>query len=394
MEELNLVNFAVLAFLIVIAPYIGRLFKIPIIVSEMVLGALAFYSGILKNSHELEILAQIGFLYLMFLAGMEVDLRGFLQLGKRFYKRAFFYFVLLYGFATVIVVVLNLPFLYIATFPVMSVGVIITLIRTYGKDNEWLNIALKIGIVGELVSIVALVIVNGVYSYGLTSLSLYKTLGILIGFIVVIAVLFRVGKIAIWWKPKLRLWFMPPSDSNSQDIRFSMMLFFVLIMVVGLLSLELVLGAFLAGMIVATFFAYKTDMIHKLNDVGFGFFVPAFFIHVGSTLDLTKVFADYSVLVHGILIILGMLAIRMLSATIVFKSYFKSVKNTMLYAFSDCMPLTFLVATASLGYSLEAIDEKTYYAFIIAAILEGILFNMAIKFIYNFKSHKIKQDKP
>ncbi|PAF43113.1 cation:proton antiporter [Helicobacter sp. 11S02629-2] len=384
MEELDLVNFAVLAALIVIAPYIGKLFRFPIIVSEMILGALAFYSGILKNSHELEILSQIGFLYLMFLAGMEVDLRGFLQLGKRFYKRAFFYFVLLYGFACIIVVVLRLPFIYIVVFPVMSVGVIITLIRTYGKDNEWLSVALKIGIIGELISITALVIINGIYSYGLGSLSFYKTLGILVGFLIVIAFFFKIGKIVIWWRPKLRLWFMPPSDSNSQDIRFSMMLFFVLIMIVGLLSLELVLGAFLAGMIVATFFAYKMDMVHKLSDIGFGFFVPAFFIHVGSTLDLTKVFADYAVLLQGILIILGMFAVRIVSATIVFKSYFKSVKNTILYAFSDCMPLTFLVATASLGYSLDAIDEKTYYAFIIAAILEGILFNMAIKFIYNF----------
>lgn len=40
------------------------------------------------------------------------------------------------------------------------------------------------------------------------------------------------------------------------------------------------------------FFPHKSELIHKLNDVGFGFFVPLFFIHVGSTLDLKLVFLN------------------------------------------------------------------------------------------------------
>ena len=56
--------------------------------------------------------------------------------------------------------------------------------------------------------------------------------------------------------------------------------------IVQILELETVLGAFLAGMILSTYFHYQKGLSEKLNDFGFGFFIPLFFIYVGSTLDL------------------------------------------------------------------------------------------------------------
>ncbi|PAF51542.1 cation:proton antiporter [Helicobacter sp. 13S00477-4] len=379
----NLFIFAIIAILILIAPYVSKITRIPIVVVEMILGALAYYFGIFKHSEGFNIVAEVGFLFLMFLCGMEVDLRGFRQLGKTFLKRAGVYFTVLYVIATLMVLLLRLPPIYIAAFPVMSLGMIMALIKDYGKNTPWLDLALKIGIIGELVSIAVLVIINGSYSYGLT-IDLYKTLAVLLLFLLVIIGLFQIGKIMFWWFPSLKLFIMPYNDENNQDIRFSIMLFFGLIVVVMWLGLEIVLGAFLAGMIVATFFPYKHELVHKLNDIGFGFFVPLFFIHVGSTLDLSLIIHTPSLLLQGMLIVIGMISLRLLSATIAFKSYFKSAKNTVLFALSDSMPLTFLVATATLGLQLNAMDQNTYYSFLLAAIFEGIVFTILIKIVYIF----------
>ena len=169
------------------------------------------------------------------------------------------------------------------------------------------------------------------------------------------------------------------------------MLFFVLIGITNLIGIEDVLGAFLAGMVVATFFAYKHDMVHKLNDVGFGFFVPLFFIYVGSTLKIEEILQDYRIVINGISIAFGMLFVRLIAANVAFGSYFKSIKNTTLFALSDCMPLTFLVAVATLGLGLNAISQSQYYSLIIAASFEGVFFTIFIKIIvYTIKPTRKK----
>lgn len=386
----NLVTFAIISILIVFAPFVSKVTKIPIVVVEMVLGALAYYLGIVKHSEAFDTLAEVGFLFLMFLCGMEVDLRGFKRLGKTFLKRAGIYFLVLYVVAASAVLLLKLPPIYIAAFPVMSLGMIMALIKDYGKNMPWLDLALKVGIIGELVSIAVLVIINGTYSYGLT-IDLYKTLAVLLLFILVIVGVFQMGRILFWWFPNLKLFIMPYDDPNNQDIRFSMMLFFGLIVIVIWLGLESVLGAFLAGMIVATFFPYKHELIDKLNDIGFGFFVPLFFVHVGTTLDLGLIIHTPTLMLHGMFIVVAMISLRLLSATIAFRTYFKSAKNTVLFALSDSMPLTFLVATAALGLQLKAMDQNTYYSFLLAAIFEGIIFTIFIKLVYNlWKVKKVK----
>lgn len=387
MHDFGLLTFAIIALLIVTAPYISRLSRIPVSVVEILLGAFACYFGIFKGSETLDVVAHVSFLYLMLLAGMEVDLRGFSKLGKTFYKKACLYFIVLYALSISIVLLFNLKWIYITIFPVMSLGMIVTLIRDYGKNREWLNVALKIGVVGELVSITALVVVQNSYGQNvgnITSWTFYKSFVFLVLFMIAFLIIFRLGKIVFWWKPTIKLWFMPTDDNNNQDIRFSFMLFFILISITTFMDIEDVLGAFLAGMVIATFFAYKHDMVHKLNDIGFGFFVPLFFVYVGSTLDIKEILSNYYVVLYGVYIAFGMLIVRLIAANIAFGSYFKSLKNTTLFALSDCMPLTFLVAIAKMGLDLHAITQEQYYSLVIAATFEGIFFTIFIKIIFHF----------
>lgn len=384
MHNTELISFGVIALLIVIAPYISRITRIPVSVVEIIVGAIACYYGIFESSETLKTIAHVSFLFLMLLAGMEVDLRGFSKLGKVFYKQALLYFVTLYALAAFIVAVFHLKWIYLAIFPVMSLGMIMTLIRDYGKHREWLSVALKIGIVGELVSIAALVMVQNGYgnAESVYSWTFYKPFILLGLFIFCFIILFRIGKILFWWKPTLKLWFMPTNNENNQDIRFSFMLFFVLIGITILMSIEDVLGAFLAGVIVAAFFSYKHDMVHKLNDIGFGFFVPLFFIYVGSTLRLDIIFRDLHIILNGIYTAFAMLVVRLIAANVAFGSHFKNTKNTTLFALSDCMPLTFLVAVAAIGLNVGAISNEQYYSLIIAATFEGIFFTIFIKIIF------------
>ncbi|CAJ99231.1 cation:proton antiporter [Helicobacter acinonychis] len=373
-------TFALIMLLIVIAPYVSGFFRLPITVVEILFGSIGAYLGLIEPTKGFEVMSEIGFLFLMFLCGLEVEIYLFKKLGASLLKRILAYFLILYTLSFILTFSFGLEPIFMVIFPIVSLGMIMTLIKDYGKETLWLDLVLKVGVIGELLSIVGLVVVDGVYSHGL-GVDLVKDLGILIVFLILIIVAFQIFKILFWWFPHLRLFVMPKTNQFNQDVRFSLMLFFSLVAIVVWLKIEMVLGAFLAGLVVSTFFPHKSELIHKLNDVGFGFFVPLFFIHVGSTLDLKLVFLNPHLILEGALIVAGMLGLHLIASSLLWHKYFKETKNLFSFALGVSMPLTFLVTTAAVGLKAQAILPNTYYALLLAAIFEGVLFTIVIKML-------------
>ena len=197
--------------------------------------------------------------------------------------------------------------------------------------------------------------------------------------------------IIFWWFPDLRLLLMPDSSKSNQDIRYSMMLFFIMVVIVSLLHIELALGAFLSGLIISNYFKYKKELHHKLNEFGFGFLIPLFFVYIGTTLDFNLIFTDKSIVLHALQICVIMIAIRLIAAGLVFNSYFKTIKSVLLFALSDAMPLTFLIAMATLGLNIGALQKEQYYSFVLSAMLEAVLFMIIIKIILHFTEDSKKE---
>lgn len=383
----DLVMFGIISILIFLAPLITRITKLPLVVIQMLLGAFAINSGILEHSVAVKEVSRIGFLFLMFLAGIEVDLKGFIALGASFSKRVLLYFFVLYTATIIAVSILKLPVIYVAAFPVMSLGMIMALLKDYGKKEVWLNLALKIGIIGELISISALVMLDGYYSFGI-GFELYKTLGILVVFLGLVVIAFRFFSIIFWWFPFLRLVLIPKNGTMNQDIRYSMMMFFAMIVIVSMLRIEAALGAFLAGMVLSSFFRYQKELTEKLSDFGFGFLVPLFFTYIGSTLDFESIFRDKEIVIRALVMCGAMITVRIIATSTVFYGVLKSTRNIILFALSDSMPLTFLVATATLGVNIGALTKYEYFSFVLAAMFEGIVFTILIKIIFTLTKHK------
>ncbi len=378
----HLISLGMISVLLMFSPFFSRLVRIPPSVVEILLGASAAYFGIIHSLDEIfYVLSKIGFFFLMFLAGMEVELKGFIKLGRSFIKRVFIYFFTTYTLATIIVFTADYPPFYIIAFPVMSVGMIVALLKYYGKNQIWLNMALKIGILGEFLSILALVVVNGFYSHGLT-FEFYKTLFIFFIFIFFIFMLFTLARIIFWWFPVLKLYFIPREISMNEDIRFAMMLFFALIAIVLYLKIDVILGAFFAGMIIANFFQYNQELPKKLHDFGFGFLIPLFFIYVGSTLDINIILENKYLFIDSLQLMGIMLLLHLCAHWMAHRFYFKNLLILVLGAFSSSIPLTFLVVTATLGESIGAISRIEYFTFVIAAISEGVFFVFIIKLLH------------
>lgn len=370
-----------LSLLVIFSPFLSRVTKIPVVVVEILMGSLAGYFGFLEENELFKIIAKVGFLYLMFLAGMEVNLKEFGFAKSSLLQRTIVYFAMLYGCSFALYVYFDLSAVYLVAFPIFSLGMLMALVKEYGKNEPWLALALNIGIIGELVSIMALTILSGGLEYGFNREFAF-TMGGLIAFMIGFVLVFKGIRILFWWYPGLKVLIMPHDDGKDQDVRFSMALMFMMVAVMLYLKIDVVLGAFLAGVFIASYFKHKTELPHKLSSFGFGFLVPIFFIHVGSTLSLDA-FSDPKILMSALFIASAIIGIRFLSSFVAYGGYL-GFKNTILFALSDSMPLTFTVAIATLGYEAAAITHDEYNSFIVASMGSGIFLMVVIKILYTF----------
>ncbi|MCG3670390.1 cation:proton antiporter [Aliarcobacter butzleri] len=375
--------------IIMAAPIISKMIKTPVVVIEITLGLVCGYLGLIYSDETLKLVAKFGFVYLMFLAGLEINFKLVKIIKATLAVNVILYFILLYTISGLVCWLFGLGLTYFVALPIFSLGMIMMLLKEYGKEQPWLNLALSIGVVGEIISILALTLFSGWTEYGFTSNFFYSILTIAL-VIVAIILLLRVSYVLFWWFPEIRNFIIPENqdDKHDQDIRFSLSLLLIFVSIMLILKIDVVLGAFTTGLFFKMFFNQKHELLEKIESFGYGFFAPIFFIYTGSTVKLDMVTLD--ILHHAIFIMCAIITIRLISSYLVFYNYLK-FKQTMLFALSDSMPLTFMVAIAMLSYNYGLISQNEYFSFIIASMLDGLFLMVLIRKLY--KTFDIKTTK-
>ena len=368
--------------IIMASPVVSKIIKAPVVVVEIVLGVIAGYLGLIYADDTLKLVAKFGFVYLMFLAGLEINFKLVKVIKATLALNVILYFVFLYSIAGLVCWLFGLGLTYFVALPIFSLGMIMMLIKEYGKEQQWLNLALSIGVVGEIISILALTLFSGWTEHGL-SVSFFISILTIISVVAITILGLRVFYIAFWWFPELKKFLIPDSknDRYDQDIRFSISSLLILVSIMLILKIDVVLGAFTAGLFFKMFFSQKHELQEKIESFGFGFFAPIFFIYTGSTVKLDII--DMDILQHAMFIMAAIISIRLISSYLVFFKYLK-FRQTLLFALSDSMPLTFTVAIAMLSYNYGLITQPEYFSFIIASMIDGLFLMVVIRKIYKW----------
>ncbi len=367
-----------------ISPFFSKFFHIPTPATEIIFGTIAASLGLLQEHYLFKLIAEVGFFYLMLMAGMEVDLRIFYNKKSSIIKEGILYLLLLYVISFIGVLYFELNKILIIILPMLSVGLILTLYKDYSKATKWLNLSMVIGTMGELISIVLLTLAGAALEFGM-GIELYKSIAYLILFMIAIVIIFRLLKILFWWHPELKLILMPHVDHEEKDIRLSMSIFFLLIAIMLFLHLEIAFGAFIAGIFINSFFEHKKELPEKLSSFGFGFLVPIFFVYIGSTLNINDLLSS-KLLLNTLFITLLMIIPRILASFVFIKML--NLKETILLGLSHSMPLTLLIAFATIAYNSQSIDHFLYISLILASIVEVIFVMISIKLITKLKARK------
>jgi Kef-type K+ transport system membrane component KefB len=368
--------------ILVLSPFLSRLLKIPTTPIEIILGAIAAYIGFIGHNQFFETIAEFAFLYLMFLAGMEVDIHKVMNMSRSLVRRGIIYLSLLYGLSALIVIYFNFSNIFLVIFPLISIGLVATLAKEYGSDNPWITLSITAGSIGEVVSIAILTVSSAAFEMGIT-VELYSEILLLLLFIGGILLTFKFIGLLFWWLPELKTLLMPHIDNQEQSIRLSIAILFSMLAVMLYLHLELAFGAFIAGIFIASFFKHKNDLPEQLGSFGFGMLIPLFFINVGSSFKLEALLID-GLVAKALLITFIMIGIRVIAA-MAFRAKVGTTQAILL-GLSHAMPLTLFIAVATLAYQAYSIDQFHYYAFILASIFQVVFVTIAIKLIHKHPS--------
>ncbi|QFR42520.1 cation:proton antiporter [Sulfurimonas xiamenensis] len=376
----NVILIITISLIIIFSPFFAKLLKLPVTPIEIIFGAVFGYVGFLHEEHLFDVVAEFGFLYLIFIAGTEINLKSMLKTPRELMNKIILYLVILYAFSIALSLYLDLGKVFMVLMPLISVGLIATLSKEYGR-TPWLKLSMTAGAVGEVVSIGFLTLTSAALHSGI-GFGLIKTLFALALFLFFMFLLFRAMELLFWWFPEVSTSLMPHNDNKEQDIRLSMGIFFLLVGAMLYLDLELAFGVFIAGMFIPTFFEHKHELPEKLASFGFGFLIPIFFIHIGSSFNLEMLFMD-GLIAKALFITLAMTIMRVIASLVFIKDL--KLTDSILMGLSHSMPLTLLIAMATLAFNAKSIDELHYYALILASLFQVIIIMVIIKLINNYK---------
>lgn len=384
-EEISII--ITISLIIFTSPLIAKILRLPTITVEIMLGAIAAYFAFIIDHAILDLASKLGFLYLMFLAGLEVDLKKIINISPTILKKSLIYNVILFSLSALITVYLDIGYIFIVILPLISIGLLAALKKEYG-DVEWIRLSILVGLIGEIVSIFALTTVTAGLEFGI-NFEFYKVMFLFVMFLISMIIFYKVFHNLIWWFPEIKAYLMPENDHQEQDIRVSMSIFFLMIAVMMILHLKVAFGAFIAGAFITTFFEqHNKQLPHKLEHFGFGWLVPIFFISVGASFELTAVFQD-GLLLKAILIVAAMVGIRFVASMLFIKEM--GWNKFFMIGLSHSMPITLLIAVTTIAYNNHSITQEYYYAFILAAILEVLIVMIAIRILSQFITSKKTQ---
>lgn len=371
-----------LSLVLVLSPHLSRFFHLPTAPIEIIVGSLLAYFGMIHaDNTNFELLAHVGFLYLMFLAGLEVDLKSIFKMPKVYIIQSLYFLLLLWSLAILFGSLFSLNYILIVVLPLISIGILATLSKEYGKENRWIKIAFLVGTIGEVVSIVALSILEASTAVGFNE-ELLKKILLLVGFLGAVLALYAFFRFLFWWYPEFKTTLMPSDDAKYHDLRLAMGIFFIMIAIMKQLHLELAFGAFIAGLFISTFFHHKKALEERMSSFGFGFLVPIFFIHVGASFNLHHILIS-DVWMTSIILLILMFTIRLLAAYTLSSLF--GTRDATLVALSLSMPLTLMIAVATVGEVTHVIEKFDYYAVILASLVEVIVTMIAIKLLVKRK---------
>jgi Kef-type K+ transport system membrane component KefB len=351
--------------------------RLPAIVLEIVLGIVIGPDVLAWVSIDtaIQVISLLGLAFLLFLAGLEVDYERFrgqpLRLSAIGYAISFG-LALVIGFGLHAGGLVKSPLLIGIALSATSLGIVVPVLKDAGQVDTPFG---QLVVAGASIAEIAPIVLLSLFFSGEAGELGVKLL--LLGLFGLFVLAVGVAVLGAEHSMRISAAFLRLQDTTAEiRIRASFLLLALFVVLAERLGLEAILGAFLAGAIIKLVDRDQTmthpEFRQKLEAVGYGVFVPVFFVATGVGFELNALFANATNLARVPIILAALLVARGLPA-LVYRSL-ATRTQTLAAALLQATSISFLVVAGQIGVQLGLIRPAASAALIAAGLLSVLLF--------------------
>ncbi len=372
--------FFLVLIIILLTPMLLNKLKIPHIIGMILAGVLIGEHGLnlLVRDESFELFGQVGLLYIMFLAGLELDMDGMMKNRAK----SIIFGLLTFLIPFVITIAACMYIIHYSVWVSTLIGAIFgahtlltyTIVGRYGQTKHP-SVIISIGatVIALFVSLIVLAGIAGHFSPEDGFTYWLKFVLKFIGYMVIV----------IYGFPRLTRWFFERYEDSILQYIYILALLFLSAALAEIAGLEAIFGAFMAGLVINPMIPHLSPLMNRIEFVGNALFIPYFLIGVGMMINLRLLFVDPATFWVIILLIVVATGGKWLAAWVGQKWFhFNSASRMMFFGMTNahaaCALAMLLVGThIEIAPGQMLIGEDILNAMIILILVSSIISSLA-----------------
>jgi len=342
-------KFLLILVIILFAPIILNKIKIPHLLGLIIAGAVVGPNGfyLMERDSSIILSGTAGLLYIMFLAGLEIDLADFKKNSKKSIVFGLYtflipmilgilggYYILQFSILTSILLASMFASHTLIAYPLISkLGV---------AKNRAVNVAVGGTMITDTLALLVLAVIVGM-SAGEVNTAFWVRLTISI-------IIF--GLIVIFLFPVIARWFFKKYEDNVSQYIFVLVMVFLGAVLAELAGIEAIIGAFLAGLALNRLIPHTSPLMNRIEFVGSAIFIPFFLIGVGMLIDYRAFFKDLDTIKVAAVMTVIATSSKFIAAWLTQKTYnFTLDERRLIFGLSNAQAAATLAAVL-VGYNI------------------------------------------
>jgi len=361
--------FSLLLFIILFAPILLNKLKIPHLIGLIIAGAIIGPNGLnlMLRDSSIILFGTVGLLYIMFLAGLEIDLADFKKNSKK---------SLVFGFYTFVIpmVLGTLTGIYFLNFSVMTSVLLASMFASHTliaypiisklgvAKNRAVNIAVGGTLITDTLALLVLAAIAGM-STGEVNSFFWMRLSVSV-------VIF--GLIIMFIFPIIGRWFFKRFDDNISQYIFVLAMVFLGAFLAEAAGIEAIIGAFLVGLALNRLIPQTSPLMNRVEFVGNALFIPFFLIGVGMLIDFSVFFKGFDTIKVAATMVVIATVSKFAAAWLTQKTYnFTVDERRLIFGLSNAQAAATLAAVL-VGYNIILNNAEIESAALIGQVIAPI----------------------
>ncbi len=341
--------FSSILFIILFAPIILNKLKIPQIIGLIIAGAVIgpFGVNLLERDSSVILFGTVGLLYIMFLAGLEIDLADF----KKNSKKSLIFGLLTFSIPMILGILAGL---YLLDFSLQTSILLASMFASHTliaypiiskmgvAKNKAVNITVGGTMITDTLALLVLAVIVGMSKGEIGSEFWFR---LVISFLVFASI--------VWFVfPIMARWFFTKFDDNISQYIFVLAMVFLAAFLAEAAGIEAIIGAFLAGLALNRLIPHTSALMNRIEFVGNALFIPFFLIGVGMLINFRVFFEGWETIIVATTMTIVATVAKFLAAWISQKIFkFSKAQRDIIFGLSNAQAAATLAAVL-VGYNI------------------------------------------